>query len=205
MTRLQRNLAMGFLALVTAACAYILFVQALLLFVPLGSWQWPGIARVTVLEVSNDPQNLSMDPVRVQQGEHERWILMLKAEAAELEPDEAVWVLNNIHPTPLRPAQFRLTPQRLLMEYPEPLLILAIWGLRRLRRAQVKAELEARPPVRRVFTDDFHARSRRFASAAAQDPGGEEEEAPDQAKDALHCEPHNPEGQQQDPDQRIQH
>lgn len=167
---LQRSLGIGALALVVAACAYILLLQALLLFVPLGSWQWPGISRVTVLQVESDPQNLSMDPVKVRQGEHERWFMMLKAEAAELEPDETVWVLNNIHPTPMRPAQFRLTPQRLVLEYPEPLLILALWGIRRLRRAQARADLEAQPKVRRVITDDFHARAQRFAKEGKEGP-----------------------------------
>lgn len=209
--RLWRNLGIGGLGLVVGACAYILLLQVLLLFVPLGSWQRPGISRVTVLQVESDPQNLSMDPVKVRQGEQERWFMMLKAEAAELEPDETIWVLNNIHPTPMRPAQFRLTLRRLLLEYPEPLLILALWGIRRLRRAQVKAEAEAQPKVRRVITDDFHARAQRFASApvpealsaSAHQATGKQEEPADQAEGTLHGEAQQAEGQQKQPDQRV--
>ena len=98
---------------------------------------------------------------------------MLKGERARLKAGDEIWILDNYYVTPTRPAQFRLTPWRILLEYPEPLALLALLGIRRLRRAQARARIReaqedaARP--RTLLLDDFHARAERFK--APKDPG----------------------------------
>jgi len=114
----------------------------------------------------------------VKEGEKERTLCMLKEECEEVKEGDEIWILDNYYATPLRPAQFRLSPQRLLVEYPQPLLLLTLLGIWRIRRAQAKALKQ--PPIqeRRLLTDDFHARAHRFASADAPSPS--QNQPPDQ-------------------------
>lgn len=166
--------ALGGLWALVGASAWLMVIQVILvLFSPFGSWQRPEIARVRVVEVDKDPQSLFTDNVQVIQGGVRRSLTMLKTERAQLKTGDELWILDNYYVTPTRPAQFRLTPGRILLEYPEPLMILALFGIRRLRRAQARERLReaqedaARP--RTLLRDDFHARAERFKTP--QDPG----------------------------------
>lgn len=157
---------------VVAAICWLMAIQVFMVLLhSFGTWQAPGIARVKILRIDQDDNSAFTDYVLAQQGEQERTLCMLKAESGELRPDEDVWILDNYYATPLRPAQFRLTPWRLLVEYPQPLLILALLGIWRIRKAQAKALQVIQEQPRKTFQDDFHARARRFGGP--QDPGSE--------------------------------
>jgi hypothetical protein len=152
------------------AVLWILLVQVLLLALnPFCHLQRPSAARVMVRSVDRDPDNQITDFVTVKQGEDERVLRMIKAEAAELHEYDEVWILNAWYSDGLRPTQYLLTPHRLLMEYPIVLLLPAAWALWRLRKAREKAEAAPPPPIRRTFTDDFHLRAQRFAKPEATD------------------------------------
>ncbi|HJV49058.1 MAG TPA: hypothetical protein VJ549_07265, partial [Geothrix sp.] len=145
-------------------------VQAFLIVLnPFCHVQRPGMAWVTVRSVDHDPDSQITDFVTVKQGDSEQVLKMAKAEAAELRPDDEVWILDAWYADGLRPTQFRLTPLRVLLEYPVLLLLPAAWGLWRVRKAKRVADAAPPPPVRRVFTDDFHLRAQRFAKPAAED------------------------------------
>ncbi len=117
--------------------------------------------------------------VAVRQGETDRVLRMSKHEAADLRPEDEVWVLDTWYEDNLRPAQFRLTPLRILLEYPFLLLLPAGLALWRLRRARQQAEAAPPPPVRRTFTDDFHLRAQRFAKPQPpEEPGSPPPDAP---------------------------
>jgi hypothetical protein len=151
------------------AVLWILLVQVLLLALnPFCHLQRPSAARVQVKSVDRDPDNQITDFVTVKQGEDERVRRMIKAEAAELREYDEVWILNAWYSDGLRPTQYLLTPQRLLLEYPVVLLLPAAWALWRLRKAREKAEAAPPPPIRRTFTDDFHLRAQRFAKPEAE-------------------------------------
>jgi hypothetical protein len=150
--------------LLVGAVLWILMVQAFLLAMnPFCHLQRPTADRVMVKSVDRDPNNQITDYVTVKQGDDERVLRMLKAEAAELREYDEVWILNAWYSDGLRPTQYRLSPQRLLLEYPVVLLLPAAWALWRLRRARQVAEAAPPPPIRRTFTDDFHLRAQRFA------------------------------------------
>lgn len=152
---------------VVIAVGWVELVQALLLaWNPFCHWQGPGVAHVTVVSVDRDPQSQITDSVTVKEGGQERDLTMLKGEAAELAPGETIWVLDSAVSDGLRPDQYRLTPQRVLLQYPFLLLLPVAWALWGLRRARLRTEAEPPPPVRRVFTDDFHLRAQRFAGPA---------------------------------------
>lgn len=148
-----------------AAVAWIVSVQGfLVLMAPFGHWQLPALARVTITSVDRDPDSQLTDNVTAQQGDRERVLRMPKAECRELRAQEEIWVLDNYYAGGLRPDHFRGTPLRLLLEYPEPLLLLAFWGIWKVRKAQAterKRDLE-RP--RKVWKDEFHLRAERFAA-----------------------------------------
>lgn len=167
---------------VVALVVWLMAVQAFLLMSPFGKWQRPGIASVTVLEVYRDPQNNFTDSVIVLREGRKRTLTMLKKEAAELEPLDQIWVLDNYFYTPIRPPQFRLSPARLLLEYPQPLLLLALLAIQRLRAAAARAaraRQEAVPAIpRTVLRDDFHARAQRFAASKPMAPPPEETPEP---------------------------
>jgi len=152
--------------LITWLVAIQIFI---VLVTPFGTWQQPGIAKVTVKWVDRDPQSQYADNVIVLQGGMERSLSMLKAELKDLHLEDEIWILDNYYATATRPAQFRLTPLRLLLEYPEPLLVLALWGIWRIRRSQARDAKEDPNRPRTVLRDDFHARAERFAQP--QDPG----------------------------------
>ncbi|MDP1830958.1 MAG: hypothetical protein Q8K67_02780 [Geothrix sp.] len=172
---LRWSALIGLWALV-GAVLWILAVQAFLLVLnPFCHLRRPGIARVLVVAVDRDPQSQITDFVTVKHGEEEQVLTLAKAEAADLRTDDQVWILDAWYADGLRPAQFRLTPLRLLLEYPVLLLLPAAFGLWRVRKARQKAEAAPPPPVRRTFTDDFHLRAQRFAKA---EPGPEPEQKP---------------------------
>lgn len=160
-----------------ALVAAVLWLTAVQLFLialnPFCRTQAPGLAPVTVAAVDRNPESQITDFVTVRQGEAERVLNLAKAEAAALRPDDEVWLLEAWYADGLRPTAFRLTPQRVLLEYPVLLLLPAAWGLWRVRKAKREAEAAPPPPVRRTFTDDFHLRAQRFAR-----PGAEADPAP---------------------------
>ena len=154
------------LGTVVGAGLWILVIQVLLvLFSPVGAWQVPKIAKVTVVRLDKDPEKNFTDRLVVKQGDKERDLEMLKEEQIGLHPDDELWILDNYYYTSLRPAQFRLTPLRLALEYPLPLMLLAAWGFRRILRSRLGLEPEPNPAVQRQrLTDDFHQRAHRFSA-----------------------------------------
>jgi hypothetical protein len=167
----------GLWALV-AMVLWILLVQVFLLVMnPFCHLQRPGAARLMVKSIDRDPNSQLTDYVTVKADEDEKVLRMLKAEAAELKEFDEVWILDAWYSDGLRPTQYRLTPQRLLLEYPVLLLLPAAWALWRLRQARQRAQAQPLPPVRRTFTDDFHLRAQRFAQ-----PGPVKQEDPPNMK-----------------------
>lgn len=162
-----RWLALGGLWALAGLAAWLMAVQAFLMALMPGTWHLPRISKVTVTWVDRDPTSTYPENVRVEEGSEERMLSMLKAELRDLRIGDEVWILQNYYATELRPAHFRLTPLRLLLEYPQPTLALALWGILRLRRSRLraeKAEQEDPTRVRTVLRDDFHARALRFAA-----------------------------------------
>jgi hypothetical protein len=148
-----------------AAVAWIVSVQGfLVLMSPFGDWQVPAFARVVVTSVDRDPDSLLTDNVTAQQGDRERYLRMPKAECRQIRPQDEIWVLDNYFAGGLRPDHFRLTPLRLLLEFPEPLWLLAFWGIRRVRKAQGREKQEELERPRKVWKDEFHLRAERFAA-----------------------------------------
>lgn len=164
---------------VVLAVLWVGLVQLFLLVMnPFCRWQGPGLAHVQVVRVDRDPQSQIADIVTVKEGDQDRELTMLKAEAAELAPGEEIWVLDNYVADGLRPNQFRLTPLRVLLEYPFILLLPVGWALWRLRRIRMAVEAAPPPPVRRTFTDDFHLRAQRFAKPPEEKGGNPPEDPP---------------------------
>lgn len=157
------------LGVVVGLVGFLMTVQALLVALAPGTWHWPAISKVTIQEIDQDPQSNFTD-IRVKVGEAERTISLRKEERAALSLDDEVWILDNYFVSRMRPPQFLLTPQRLLLEFPEPLLLLALLGIWRVRKAQAKAKAREQAPdrTRTVIRDDFHTRAQRFA--APKDP-----------------------------------
>jgi hypothetical protein len=171
----------GLWALV-AMVLWILLVQVFLLVMnPFCHLQRPGATRFMVKSIDRDPNSQLTDYVTVKEDEDEKVLRMLKAEAAELKEFDEVWILDAWYSDGLRPTQYRLTPQRLLLEYPVLLLLPAAWALWRLRQARQQAQAQPPPPVRRTFTDDFHLRAQRFAQ-----PGPAKQEDPPNTKPDEH-------------------
>jgi len=149
---------------VVAAVTWVISIQAfLVLLSPTGFWQGFAVAHVTVTSVDSDPDSQITDNVTVQQGDDERSLRMLKTEARELHPQDQVWIIDNYWAGGLRPDHFRLTPQRLLLEFPEPILLLAILGIWRTRRAQAKEAKRQPIGPRKVWRDEYYLRADRFA------------------------------------------
>lgn len=167
---LRWPLLIGLWALV-GAVVWITAVQAFLLALnPFCRLERPGLARVEVRAVDPNPDSRLTDFVTVRHRGAERVLDLPKAEAAALHRDDEAWILEAWYSDGLRPTAFRLTPQRVLLEYPLLLLLPAAWGLWRLRKAKREADAAPPPPVRQVFTDDFHLRAQRFAKPPS-DPG----------------------------------
>jgi hypothetical protein len=165
---LWRWSALAVLWTVVAAGGWVLVIQVLLVaFSPIGYWQTPRISRVVVLRIDKDPDKTFTDRVVVKQGEKERDLEMLKEEQATLHPDDEIWILDNYYYTSLRPAQFLLTPQRLALEYPQPLMLLAILAIRWILRSRFGKPPEPvfdpdKPRIR--LKDDYHLRAQRFSA-----------------------------------------
>lgn len=167
------------------AVVWILAVQTFLIVLnPFCHVQRPGLAWVTVRSLDHDPDSQITDFVTVKTDHAEQVLRMAKAEAAELKVDDEVWILDAWYADGLRPTQFRLTPLRVLLEYPALLLLPAAYGLWRVRKARQKADAEPLPPVRRTFTDDFHLRAQRFAKPAGTTPASANPEPPPEPPDA---------------------
>jgi hypothetical protein len=135
----------------------------------------PGEARAKgtpkVEESREDKAQVEEGEDKAEEEDDAPTISLLKADHRGVPVGARLWVLDNYYRSPLRAAQFRITPQRLLLEFPEPLLVLALLLIVRIRRVQAKAikDEEEAPRERRLVTDDFHARAERFA--APKDPG----------------------------------
>ncbi len=169
------------------AVLWILSVQAFLLALnPFCHLQRPAIARVEVVSVDRNPDSQITDFVTAKHGDETHVLAMGKAEAAELHPEDEVWILDAWYTDGLRPTQFRLTLPRLLLEYPAILLLPVALGFWRVHRARVQADAAPLPPVRRVFTDDFHTRAQRFAKpeVAADAREAKPEDQPAESSDA---------------------
>lgn len=170
-----RWIALAALGLWVALSAFLLVVQLLMfLWEPSGHWQGPRLAKVEVVQVSRDQDGKITGQVLVKEGEEDRAFLFSPEEALQLERERRrdLWVLDNYWANGHRPNQFILTPWRLLLEYPLPLMLLAIWGMWALRRKQVadaKAAAAAPNPHRKVWKDEFHSRAERFASKASKE------------------------------------
>lgn len=165
---LRWSVLIGLWALM-GAVLWLMVVQGFLLALnPFCHLQRPGVNRVTIRSVDRDPDSQLTDYLTVKEGEEERVIRMAKAEAAELRADDEAWILDAWYTDGLRPTQFRLTPLRLLLEYPALLLLPAAFALWRVRRDRQKEAALPPPPVRRTFKDDFHLRAQRFAKPEAE-------------------------------------
>ena len=113
--------ALGGLWTLVGVIVWLVVIQVILIFFsPFGTWQRPGIARVRVIAVEKDPLSLFTDNIQVLQGGAKRSLNMLKTERVQLRVGDEIWILDNYYMTGTRPGQFRLTPWRLLLEYPEP-------------------------------------------------------------------------------------
>lgn len=156
---------------VVGAVGWLMAIQVFMVLIhSAGQWQMPGIARVEVLRVDRDEESTFTDNLLVRRGGQERSLVLLKRECEDTQAGDVIWLLDNYYATPLRPPQFRLTPFRLLVEYPEPLLLLALLGIWRIRRAQEKDRERPQPPPRITLKDDFHARAQRFAGKGSREP-----------------------------------
>ncbi len=150
------------------AVAWISMVQVFLLAMnPFCHLQRPGLSRLEVVSVDRNQDSQITDFVTAKRGEETRVLTLSKAEAAELREHDEVWILDAWYADSLRPTQFLLTPQRILLEYPILLLLPVALGLWRVRKARQEAEAAPPPPVRRTFTDDFHLRAQRFSKPGA--------------------------------------
>lgn len=147
--------------------AWLMLIQAFLaLWDPLGHWHMPHLAKVSITQVSRDTDGKYTGQVLAKEGDKDRVLLMAVEEAARLDADDEVWVLDHYRAEGNRPSHYVATPLRLLLEYPEPSMLLALWLLTRVRRGQKAAQakaLEPPPGGRKVWTDDFHQRAQRFA------------------------------------------
>jgi hypothetical protein len=162
------------LTLLWALVATVLWLTAVQGFLvalnPFCHLKQPGIAHLTVVTVDPNPDSQITDYVSAKQGDENRTLSLPKAEARSLHPEDEVWIIDTWYSDGLRPTEFRLTPLRLLLEYPALLLLPAALGLWRVRRAREVAEAEPPPPIRRTFTDDFHLRAQRFAKPEEDQP-----------------------------------
>lgn len=160
------------LGLWVAAGAWLFAIQLMLaLWDPLGTWQLPRIFKISITQVSRDTERRLTGQVLGLEGDKERDLTFAKDECAELEGEDETWVLQNYRADGNRPSHFRLTPARLVLEYPEPWMLLALWGISRLRRRERRMAQEELPKERKVWRDEFHQRSERFSQP--KDPGAE--------------------------------
>jgi len=153
----------GLWTIVGAIC-WLMAVQIFMILIsPDGQWQRPRISHVTITSVDRDSQDSFTDNVKAKQGDKERSLCMLKTETKGIGEGDEIWLLENYFYTSLRPPQFRLTPIRLLVEYPMPLVLLSLFGIWRIRKAQVREDRKPPSQPRTVFKDEFYAKAQRFA------------------------------------------
>lgn len=147
-----------------AGLAFVVVVQAMLvLFAPFGHWQMPGIAKVEIVNIERDEQGHITGRVLARKDARDKILVLAKEECLKLEAEQELWVLENYFAGGARPNQFLLTPQRLLMEYPEPLILLALLAIQLLRRAQLKATKAIPYQPRTVWRDEFYEKTARFS------------------------------------------
>ena len=149
------------------------FQLALIVFSSKGEWQAPDFYQVTVVSVEKTSSNAFTRDVNVTIDGEAETITLPKPDAAKLRPFDTVWVLDNFYATPIRSAQFILTPGRVLNEYPELILLLAILGVLRIRRTRWGFKPEPAPVPegeRIILRDTFHARAGRHAAEPAEAP-----------------------------------
>ena len=167
---------MGLLGVIVAAGLWLQGVLVMLtVWDPLGTWQRPGLFRATVTRVDRDQEGKITGFVQAEVGDRDQELHFSKDEAASLERDDAPWVLQNYRIGGNRPGHFLFGPIRLLAEFPLPWVLLALWGLHRLRRGQVRveaADLAAPAQPRKVWKDDFHERADRFKAPPKDGPPG---------------------------------
>lgn len=165
--------ALALLGVLAALLGFLVAVQGLMAILPPGgSWQLPRIYKVTVKAFDPNPQ-AEYPAIQVRDAaEQARFITLPKEERIALEMDEDLWVVEPPFRSRLRPPQYRLTPWRLVLEFPAPVLILVVLLLVRIRKLQVRVDREAReaPRERTVLRDDFHARAQRFAPPKDEGP-----------------------------------
>ena len=147
-----------------ASIGFVVLVQGMLVFfAPFGNWQMPGVSKVEILLVERDEQGRITGKVQARRSGRQRTLVLPKEECLKIEAEEEVWILDNYFAGGARPDQFLLTPLRVLTEYPEPFLLLALLGIRRLRRSQIKAAKEIPIQPRAVWRDEFHLKAARFS------------------------------------------
>lgn len=183
--------------MVVGLVGLLMTVQLLLmLYGPAGTWHWPRIYRVTIRAIDTDPQSAfttvtidapspkagPQEPPKAQEGkpgeeeqeaeEEALTIALPKTDRPGLTVGAELWVQDNYYRSPLRAPQFLLTPQRLLLEFPEPLLVLALLLIGYVRWTQARLDREERttPKVRTVLRDDFHEKAQRFAAPKEPEP-----------------------------------
>ncbi len=159
-----------------ASISFVVVVQAMLVsFAPFGHWQVPGLVKVEITNIERDEQGKITGRVLAQKEGRNHILILAKEECLKIEAEEEIWVLENYFTGGARPDQFLLTPQRLLMEYPEPLILLALLAIRWLRRAQIKAAKQIPDQPRTVWRDEFYTKAGRFsqteASHTLEEPG----------------------------------
>ncbi len=147
-----------------ASIGFVVLVQAMLVFfAPFGHWQMPGLAKVEIVNIERDEQGRITGRVLARKDARDKILVLAKEECLKIEPEEEVWLLENYFSGGARPDQFLLTPLRLLTEYPEPLILLALLAIRYLRRSQVKAAKEVSKLPRTVWRDEFYSKAGRFS------------------------------------------
>ena len=163
----KRTLLIGLLWGVVGFTAWLMTLQlAMIVFASKGEWQSPDFYQVVVVEVQKDGTNALTRDVDVTIDGELDTITLPKSEALALHARDTFWALDNFYATALRPAQFHLTPFRVLAEYPEVLLLAALLFLRRLRRAKwgmIQDPMDLPGAKRQVFRDTFHVRAQRHA------------------------------------------
>ena len=164
---LWRWTALTLLWIWACVSAWVVFVQ---IFVVVwdtpGHWRLPGISKVVVRLIGTDEEGKISGYVWAERDGKEVQLRLYREEAVKLAVDNDVWVLHNFRANGHRPNEFLLGPWRLMAEYPEPLMLLALGAialLRRRQKAEAKALAEAPHPNRKVWKDEFHSRAERFA------------------------------------------
>jgi hypothetical protein len=146
----------------------------LLLYARDGAWQAPAIYRATIVEVDRTSANPFTCEVDALVGGEVLTLAFPRDEARELRAHDAVWVLDNYYATAIRAGQYRLTPQRLFVEFPLLPLALALLLLARLRRSRWGLPPELPPGERIVFRDTCHLKALRHARGYVPPRPGED-------------------------------